>query len=70
MSQLFESGGQSIEASASVLPMNISGWFPLRLKNSLEITKKSEERKLQTQNRQNGKPPNGKSSPQESPALK
>ena len=31
MSQLFASGGQSIEvsASASVLPMNIQGWFPL-----------------------------------------
>ena len=31
MSQLFPSGGQSIRASASasVLPMNIQGWFPL-----------------------------------------
>ena len=31
MSQLFTSGGQSIgtPASASVLPMNIQGWFPL-----------------------------------------
>ena len=31
MSQLFTSGGQSTEvsASASVLPMNIQGWFPL-----------------------------------------
>ena len=31
MSQLFASGGQSIgvSASASVLPMNIQGWFPL-----------------------------------------
>ena len=31
VSQLFESGGQSIGvlASASVLPMNIQGWFPL-----------------------------------------
>ena len=31
MSQLFESGGQSIgaSASASVLPMRIQGWFPL-----------------------------------------
>ena len=26
---LFPSGGQSIGASASVLPMNIQGWFPL-----------------------------------------
>ena len=33
MSQLFTSGGQSIgvSASASVLPMNIKDWFPLRL---------------------------------------
>ena len=31
VSQLFTSGGQSIGASASVLPMNIQGWFPLGL---------------------------------------
>ena len=33
MSQLFTSGGQSIEASAlaSVFPVNIQGWFPLGL---------------------------------------
>ena len=31
MSQLFSSGGQSIGASALVLPMNIQGWFPLGL---------------------------------------
>ena len=33
MSQLFASGDQSIgtSASASVLPMNIQGWFPFRL---------------------------------------
>ena len=29
MSQLFVAGGQSITASASVLPVNIQGWFPL-----------------------------------------
>ena len=29
MSQLFTSGGQSIGALASVLPMNIHDWFPL-----------------------------------------
>ena len=29
MSQVFESSGQSIGASASVFPMNIQGWFPL-----------------------------------------
>ena len=31
MSWLFASGGQSIRASASVLPMNIQDWFPLGL---------------------------------------
>ena len=31
LSQLFTSGDQSIEASASVLPMNIQGWFLLGL---------------------------------------
>ena len=31
MSLLFASGGQSIGASASVLPVNIQGWFPLGL---------------------------------------
>ena len=31
MSHLFASNGQSIEALASVLPMNIRGWFPLKL---------------------------------------
>ena len=29
MSQVFTSGGQSIRASASVLPKNIQDWFPL-----------------------------------------
>ena len=31
MSRLLASGGQSIGASASVLPMNIQDWFPLGL---------------------------------------
>jgi len=31
MSQFFTSDDQSIGVSASVLPMNIQGWFPLRL---------------------------------------
>ena len=31
MSQFFESGGQSVGASTSVLPMNIQNWFPLGL---------------------------------------
>ena len=39
MSQLFASGGQSIRASAlaSVLPMNIQGWFPLGLTEAGKI---------------------------------
>ena len=43
MSQLFASGGQSIEVSAStsVLPMNIQGWFPLGL--TISISLQSEE---------------------------
>ena len=37
MSQLFASGSQSIEVSAStsVLPMNIQDWFPLGLTDLL-----------------------------------
>ena len=31
MSQLFTSGGQSVGASASALPMSIQDWFPLGL---------------------------------------
>ena len=31
VSRLFASGGQSIGASTSVLPINIQGWFPLGL---------------------------------------
>ena len=34
MSWLFASGGQSIGASASVLPINIQDWFPLGLTGS------------------------------------
>ena len=39
MSQLFVSGGQSIEASssASVLPMNIQGWFPSGLTGLISL---------------------------------
>ena len=41
-SQLFESGGQSIEApaSASVLPMNIQGWFLLELTGLISLLSK------------------------------
>ena len=42
MSQLFASGGQSIEASASasVLPMNIQSWFPLGLTDLISLQSK------------------------------
>ena len=42
MSWLFASGGQSIEASASasVLPMNSSGWFPLGLTDLIFLLSK------------------------------
>ena len=40
MSQLFISGGQSIGASASVLPMNIQGWFPLGLTDFISLLSK------------------------------
>ena len=37
MNRLFASGGQSIGASASVLPINIWGWFPLGLTGLLSL---------------------------------
>ena len=39
MSQLFSSGGQTIgvSASASVLPINIQGWFPLGLTGLISL---------------------------------
>ena len=42
MSQLLVSGSQSIGASASapVLPMNIQGWFPLRLTGLISLQSK------------------------------
>ena len=42
VSQLFASGGQSIgaSASASVLPMNIQGWFPLGLTGWISLFSK------------------------------
>jgi len=46
MSQLFESGGQSTEASASalVLPMNIQGWFPSGLTGLISLQSKGVSR--------------------------
>ena len=40
MSQPFTSDGQSIDASASVLPMNIQGWFPLGLTGLISLLSK------------------------------
>ena len=40
ISQFFASGGQSIGASASVLPMNIQGWFPLALTGLISLKSK------------------------------
>ena len=42
VSRLFPSGSQSIRASASasVLPMNIQGWFPLRLIGLISLQSK------------------------------
>ena len=39
-SRLFTSGGQSTEASASVLSMNIRGWFPLGLTGWISLQSK------------------------------
>ena len=40
MSQLYASGAQSIGASASVLLMNIQGWFPLELIGLISLLSK------------------------------
>ena len=42
MSQLFESGDQSVEApaSASIFPMNVQGWFPLGLIGLISLLSK------------------------------
>ena len=40
MNQLFESGGKSIGASASVFPVNIQGWFPLRFNDLISLLSK------------------------------
>ena len=46
MFQLFTSGGQSIGVlvSTSVLPMNIQGWFPLRLTSLISLQSKGPSR--------------------------
>ena len=52
MSQLFALGGQSIgaSASASVLPVNIQGWFPLRLTDLISLQSKRVKSPLQHHN--------------------
>ena len=40
MSWLFTSGSQSTGASASVLPMNIQGWFPVGLTSLISLLSK------------------------------
>ena len=39
-SQLLTSGGQSVGASASILPMNTQGWFPLGLTGWISLQSK------------------------------
>ena len=43
MSQLFVSGGQSIVASASVLPVNNQDWFPLGLTDLVSLQGMTED---------------------------
>ena len=45
MSQFFASGGQSsgASASASILPMNIQGWFPLGLPSLISLQSKDSQ---------------------------
>ena len=40
VSRVFATGGQSMGASASVLPMNIQGWFPLGLTGFISMLSK------------------------------
>ena len=40
MGQLFTSGSQRIGASASILPVNIPGWFPLGLNGLISLLSK------------------------------
>ena len=47
MNRLFASGGQSIRASVSALPINIQDWFPLRLTGSFSLQSKGLKSLLQ-----------------------
>ena len=46
LSQFFASGGQTIGTSASVLPMNIQGWFPLELTGLISLQSKGLSKNL------------------------
>ena len=48
MSWLFTLGGQSIGASASILPMNIQDWFPLWLTGLISLQSKGLSRLFST----------------------
>ena len=43
VNQFFASGGQSIGASASILPINIQGWFPLGLTGLISLQSKDSQ---------------------------
>ena len=47
MTRFFTSGGQSIGASASVLPMNIKSWFPLGLTGLISLLPRDSQGLLQ-----------------------
>ena len=50
LQQLFTSGGQStgVSASASVLPMNIQDWFPLRLTGQISLHSRDSQKSSPT----------------------
>ena len=48
VSHFFASGGQTIGASASVLPMNIQDWFPLGLTGLISLQSKGLQESLPT----------------------
>ena len=48
MSQIFSSGDQSIGASASVLPVNIQGWFPLGLTGLISLSPRDSQESTPT----------------------
>ena len=50
MSQSFTSSGQSVGASASALPMNVQGWFPLGLTGLISLLSKELSSLLQHHN--------------------